>query len=432
MLDNEKMIDSLRELVEINSVTRTEITAAEPFGKGPTAALDKALQICGELGFRTKNNANRTGWAEIGEGEEMVGILAHLDVVPEGDGWTVPPFALTRKDGKLFGRGTVDDKGPAVACIYAMKDLLDAKVKLNRRIRIIFGLSEEAGGWDDMEYYKQQEELPVFGITPDADYPAICGEKGILHFDLSMPLEKSGIEWAYAGTAANVVPEECRIRWRDANGFVREVRGVGKASHASLPEGGINAITAAVEQLEKEGVSSEFVRFYMRHIGWDLHGGKMGCAFEDEKSGKLTMNAGVLRAEEGRLVLSVDVRCPIDYTGEDVLRAVRSAADPYGITLTVKEWKPPIYIDRNGPVIRALLDTYCEMTGQEKAEAVTIGGGTYARAMDNIIAFGAAFPGKENREHMSDEYVLEEDFILNRKIYAKALERLANIVLNEK
>ncbi len=428
--DNEEMIRSLAALVEIPSVTRTEITEEAPFGVPTTRALQKALEICESLGFRTKNNRNRTGWAEIGEGEEMVGVLAHLDVVPEGDGWSVPPFALTRKDGRLYGRGTMDDKGPAVACIYAMKDILESGVKLSRRIRFIFGLCEEGGEWDDLEFYREQEELPAFGITPDGDFPALCGEKGILNFELSMPLSESGIRFGTAGTAVNVVPADCTIRYLNAEGKETEITGRGKAAHGSMPELGENAIADALEQLAAAGGESRFAAFYLRHIGRDVNGGRMGCPLEDEKSGKLTMNPGVLRTDGETLTLQVDVRCPVDYTDEDVIRAVKKAAEPYGIAVKETSWIPPIYVAADTPLMTALLETYRAVTGDTDTEAKVIGGGTYARFMPNIVAFGAAFPGRENREHMNDEYIPEEDFFRSREIYAQALTRLANLKKN--
>lgn len=430
MCTNEEMISSLAELIKIKSVTRTDITDEAPLGRKSLKVLEKALEICRRLGFRTKNCDNLTGWAEIGEGKEVVGILCHLDVVPAGDDWSFDPFELTEKDGRLYGRGTADDKGPAAACIYAMKDILDEGISLKRRIRIIFGISEEAGDWIDMEHYIANEEIPCFGITPDADYPVLCGEKGIMNLELSMPKKDSGIIYACAGNAVNVVPSKCEAEYTVHNGDIRSVCTTGIPAHGSTPEAGENAISKAMEEISNNSDSS-FAKYYMENIGYNVNGELTGCGFSDEKSGRLTMNAGMLHTDDEKITLSLDIRCPIDVDSKEVVKEIEKRAKPYGIDVKMTHWKAPVYLDKNGPVIQTLLNTYKEITNDTDAEAKTIGGGTYARAMKNIIAFGASFPGHESTEHMKDEYILKEDLILNRTIYKKALERLANIEYKE-
>ena len=188
------MIDALRKLIAIPSITDATAEEGKPFGKNVNDALVYMLNFCQDLGFRTKNCGNYLGFAEIGQGEELMGILCHLDVVPTGEGWQHDPFGGEVVDGRIYGRGAMDDKGPAMAAVYAMKDILDSGRKLNKRVRIIFGCQEETGDWVDMEYYKEHEEIPSFGFTPDADFPAIYGEKGILMVRLSMEASKSGFE----------------------------------------------------------------------------------------------------------------------------------------------------------------------------------------------------------------------------------------------
>ena len=425
MHDNQEMLQRLGELMAIDSVAGIDCSESAPYGAGPAAALDYMLNLCDSLGFRTKKCANQLGWAEIGEGEEMVGILCHLDVVPAGEGWDYEPFALTIDGDRAYGRGVIDDKGPAMCCVYAMRDILDSGVSLKRRIRIIFGSCEETGDWEDMAWYREHEEVPVFGITPDADFPAIYGEKGILSVDLTMPLTESGLLDAVAGTAVNVVPPRCAVTYADENGNPVTVRTEGKPAHGSTPEDGKNAISAAMEQLEAAGVKSSFVEFYQKHIGWDYNGGKMGIGLEDDKSGKLTLNAGVLKVCGEDLVLSLNIRNPVTFGQEDVLGPVTAAAAAYGMTVTLTEENRPIYMDKNGPVITALLEVYREVTGDQENQPTVIGGGTYARAMDNIVAFGPMLPGRELTEHMNNEYILVEDLYLCREIYRKALEKLA-------
>lgn len=426
MRDNQEMLARLGELLAIESVAGIDCSEQAPYGAGSAAALDYMLKLCADLGFRVKNCDNQVGWAEIGEGDEMVGILCHLDVVPAGEGWDYEPYAMTIVGDRAYGRGVTDDKGPAMCCVYAMKDILDSGIQLKRRIRIIFGLSEETGDWKDMAYYRAHEELPAFGITPDADYPAIYGEKGILSVDLRMPLDKSGLLAAAGGTAVNVVPPSCTVTYAGADSQPVTIRAEGKPAHGSTPELGKNAISAAMEQLASvPGLKSPFVDFYQKHIGWDYYGGKMGCGLEDDKSGKLTLNAGVLAVEEEDLVLSLNIRNPVTFTKGDALEPIRAAAAAYGMTVTLTEENRPIYMDQNGPVITALLEVYRQVTGDMDSQPTVIGGGTYARAMDNIVAFGPMIPGRELTEHMSNEYTLVEDLFLNRTIYRKALEKLA-------
>ena len=305
-----------------------------------------------------------------------------------------------------------------------MKAIKEAGIPLKKSIRMILGCDEESG-WEDMAWYREHEELPVFGITPDADFPAIYGEKGILSMDLAMPLVKSGLLDAAAGTAVNVVPPRCAVTYTSENGEAVTVRTEGKPAHGSTPEDGKNAISAAMEQLEASGVNSAFVEFYQKYIGWDYNGVKMGCGFEDDKSGKLTLNAGVLKVCGEDLVLSLNIRNPVTFTKEDVLAPVSAAAAEYGMTVTLTEENHPIYMDKNGPVITALLEVYRQVTGDQENQPTVIGGGTYARAMDNIVAFGPMQPGRELTEHMNNEYILVEDLYLCREIYRKALEKLA-------
>lgn len=415
------MIEKLRELLAIESVAQCG-EGGLPYGPGPAAALEYVLNLCGSFGFTTKNAEGKYGYAEIGSGKELIGILCHLDVVPAGKGWDYPPFAGTLKDGRLYGRGALDDKGPTVACIFAMKDLLDAGTPLKKRIRIIFGQTEENGEWTDIEEYKRCEELPSYGFTPDGDFPALYGEKGILLIKLSMPLAASGFLSAEGGSAPNMVPDLCRVE-TEKGSFSAE----GKAAHGSAPWTGINAIAELMEKLAAEEGCGElpFVRMYRERIGRCVHGEKMGCAFCDEESGELSMNAGLLKTEGENLELYLDIRYPVTFSEDDVLNAVDAAVSPYGASAEVIHRMRPVYMDKDGPVMRRLLAAYRNVTG-DLSEPLVIGGGTYARSMDNIIAFGPNIPGHPNTEHEKNEYITIEDFEAIREIYRQALEALVH------
>lgn len=412
------MIDELKKLLSIQSIA-AHGQDGFPYGPGPAKALDYVLGLCESMGFRTVNADGKYGYAEIGEGNEIIGILCHLDVVPAGEGWTYPPFKGTEADGRIYGRGAMDDKGPAVANIFAMKDLAESGIPLNKRIRIIFGQSEENGDWFDLDAYKEKEELPNCGYTPDGDFPAIYAEKGILLLSLSMGLNESGFSELAAGSVPNMVPEKCRAML--ASGKVCET--YGKSAHGSAPWEGENALTKMMEQTAEE---ASLASIYMDLIGYDVYGEKLGCAFEDEASGKLSVNTGLVKIENERISLYLDIRYPVTMEKEKLIESIRRKAEPYGLEVKQAHHMQPVYMEKQGAVMDCLLSAYRKVTG-DLSEPIVIGGGTYARAMENIIAFGPTISGHENREHKSDEYIMIEDLKLLRKVYRNALEELLRL-----
>lgn len=428
MKNNKEMLKALEGILSIESVS-VKGDAASPYGEGATKALGYMLELCQALGFRVKNCQNRIGYAEIGEGDTLVGILAHLDVVPAGSGWDFPPYACTRQEGKLYGRGISDDKGPAIACVYAMKDLLDSGLPLTKRIRIIFGLAEETGNWSDMEFYKATEELPHFGFTPDASFPAIHGEKGIAHFTLSLPAEGSGLVSIRGGAAFNMVADSCTAVLKDRHGHNITLEATGRSAHASTPHQGENAISKVMAQIaqSKKLAPCPAADFYNAVIGFDLHGQRAGCALEDAQSGKLTLNVGKAEMREGQVVFSLDIRYPVTKTPAEVQAGLAQAVTGYGATVALCSHQEPVYMDAQGPWITTLMEAYREVSGDTQARPEVMGGGTYARAMANIVAFGPIFPGREHTEHQKNEYMLEEDFLALRNIYRKALEKALSL-----
>lgn len=424
-MDNKQFIDSLLGLTAIDSVAGTDVSDSAPYGAGPAKALDYVLRLCSRLGIRTVNRDGRVAWAEIGQGDEIVGVLGHLDVVPAGSGWTHDPKGEVCAE-RIYGRGAVDDKGPTLAVLFAMKELQDSGVPLKRRVRLIFGQCEEGGDWGDMQYYCEHEEPVAFGFTPDADFPAIYGEKGILEFKLTLPLDGSGLVNIEGGEASNVVPESARCTYLDASGSKRTVEAHGKSAHASTPEKGVNAIDRLMAALAAEGVQSPLVSFYSEHLLGDYYGGKLGCGLEDAQSGKLTVNAGLLRTEGDTVSLTLDIRNPVTFSREDVESPLRAACEQYGIACRCTDSLQSVYMDKDGPVIRALLEVYRSVTG-DMSEPAVIGGGTYARAMPGIVAYGPMRPGRECTEHQRDEYILTDDLLSAKEIYRLAIEKLANL-----
>lgn len=424
-MNDQTFLDAILGLVAVDSVALTSVSEAHPYGSGPAKALDYVLALCQQLGIRATHFENKVAWAEIGQGDEIVGILGHLDTVPIGDGWTHNPHGELCGD-RLYGRGVADDKGPTLAALFAMKELQDGGVPLNRRVRLIFGQCEEVGDWNDLHHYCATQQMPVYGFTPDADFPAIYGEKGILNFELSMPVSDSGLVSIEGGEASNMVPDWCRCTWRDEDGAEHMLETKGRSAHASTPEKGENAITKLMAQLSAQGVSSPLVSFYQNCIGSDLYGVSMGCALEDEQSGKLTLNAGMLRMRGDDIVLTLDIRNPVTFTREDVETPILRVCRPRGLTCVCTESMDSIHMDKNSRVVQTMVGIYREVTGDD-AEPTVIGGGTYARAMPGIVAFGPMQPDRECTEHQKDEYLLVEDLFTAKEIYRRTIENLANL-----
>ena len=415
------MLEELKRLIQIPSVTGEDATVDAPYGQNVKDALVYVLELCDRLGFKTKNCDNRIGYAEIGEGETLVGILGHLDVVPAGEGWTHNPFDLEIEDGMLYGRGVVDDKGPLMASIFAMKDILDSGVKLNKRVRIIFGCQEESGDWDDMSYYLETEEQPSYGFTPDADFPAIYCEKGIVNIILTLPKPKNIVEIS-GGLAVNMVPDSAKITFINEEGKEETLIVKGKSAHGSVPQDGENAISKLILEVSDK-LDNEFINFYQQKLGMSIHGELVGCNLKDEASGEITINVGKIETKEDKIELRLDVRYPISFTGEVVEELFSKGVKPYEVEVGRVGDTKPVYMDKNGDVMKMLMAAYEEETG-DKTEPLVIGGGTYARAMPNIIAFGPLLPGREATEHQKNECISESDLNLCRKIYAEAIKKL--------
>lgn len=423
----EKMIDDLRSIININSVCEKDLSSAYPFGEGVHIALNKALEICKSYGFETKNCENMIGYAEVGSGETLMGILVHLDVVPAGDGWDTDPFSLEIKDGKVYGRGVTDDKGPAIAVIHAIKELLNEGVTFNKRVRIIFGQAEETGAWEDMEYYKKNEEAVDFGFTPDADFPAIYGEKGIAHLKIAFKKSDTCFNNVSGGTAINMVPDSCTASY-SVHGETKTLSVTGKAAHGSTPDDGENAISKLMNELSGVVTDCKLIEFFHEFIKLEYNGESLGGQVSDEASGPASYNIGKIETVGDDIVLYIDLRYPVTFNLEDIVNAINSHLSENGfsdVKVEVITNKPHVYMDKNGAVIQTLLSAYRDETG-DMSEPTVIGGGTYARAMNGIVAFGPMLPGRELTEHQANEYIYLSDLILAKEIYKTAIKRLVS------
>lgn len=464
--NKEEMISALQEVVRINSEEGESFVCQDetvyPFGQGIQKAFEATLDIGRRLGFQIKNVDNYGGHIDFpGTGDKIMAILGHIDVVPAGKGWKYDPYGGEIADGKIYGRGTSDDKGPVISCLYAMKALKDAGYKPSATIRVILGLDEESE-WTGMDYYFSKERRPDFGFTPDADFPLINREKGILVFELAKKFSKAKSEGldlrsVKGGNAPNSVADSCRAvlsskdsgryeqvkeklaEYRDETGYKISCRGLGKSleittsgisAHGAKPEAGLNAISIMMDFLGRLNFASDdqndFINFYNQYIGFDLNGRKLGVDFEDEQSGRLIFNVGIkeINTEAGKF--TINIRYPVTYEDNQIYEPMEPVLTKYDIGLVKLNSKAPLYIDENDPLITTLLEIYKKHTGDEGAEPLVTGGGTYARATGGIVAYGALFPGDEDVMHQKDEYIEIEKLELMTKIYAEAIYKLSS------
>lgn len=408
-----EMIEALQKLVSFQSIAKEE-GPEYPYGKEVCGAKEYVLALAKSFGMRVTDVPGKYAYLEIGEGPRLIGILSHLDVVPAGDGWTQDPFGGEIVDGKIYGRGTTDDKGPTIAVLYAMKALKE-KPTLPARIRLILGQTEENGEWRDIEAYTDAEEIPECGFTPDGDFPAIQNELGAMVFRVQMP--QSGFLQGEGGTAPNMVPARAWVKTEFGT-----YEASGKACHGCAPWLGLNGISELMEKVYQAEPENRFLRMYADLIGKTIYGEKLGIAAEDE-SGKLTLNVGLFEVRDETATLMVDIRYPAKKNPDEISGSLVRQFSSYGASCECVYHVRPLYTPSDSPVLGALLSAYREVTGDD-SRPISIGGGTYAKAMPNMVAFGPNFPGHENREHMEDEYILVEDFLKLEEIYERALAYL--------
>jgi len=440
----DEMIQELKNTISFKSISEETENPEKPFGEECSKVLEYVLELGNRLGFRTKNVDGYCGYIEFGEGEEMVGIIGHLDVVPANieDGWKSNPFVPEIRDGKLYGRGAIDDKGPVIASLYAMKAVQE-KMKINKRVRLILGLNEEKE-WKCINYYKQNEEAPTIGFSPDADFPCIYAEKGIISVILSHEFAIDNceiLEVTTGNNAINVVPKYCMIRLKLNNPediekfenrdgvYVEKISkdtvklvAEGKAAHAAHPTMGENAIIKLlrylkpnwyVDRLDENGV---FDLEEPRFLGGDI---------TTDESGKLTSNIAKLKYENGRLKLCTNLRVPVNTNFDEIRKCCEELKEKIpGLEYGMENSNPKLYIDKDSYLIKTLTSVFNSETGLDE-KPIAIGGGTYARAFKNCASFGMNMPGDPDMCHQVDEFVDINKFILSSKIYAQAIYELA-------
>ncbi len=410
--------------IQVPSV-KAEAKPGAPFGEEVRRMYDIAMADCEQEGFVTRGFDGYAADATLpGKSEEAIAVLAHLDVVPAGDGWQVDPFGAVREGDKMYGRGTSDDKGPALCALYAMKAIKEAGVPLKKSIRLILGCDEESG-WEDMAHYVKCTDMPNVGFSPDASFPLINTEKAMLHMFLTAPVAKEGLQVKamYTGERLNVIPGESKALLEggaELAGAVRDyaaetklpytaevaadgvwVTAEGIPGHSAYPEGRRNAIGMMLRLFKHLGVQGAFATL-ADAVGMESSGASLGCACEDAVSGPLTCNMGILHLENGVITCTLDMRVPVT-ANLDKLEANALAALP-GFAAVHVEKKEPHHVPAESELVSALLAAYHEETGLP-AEPQSTGGGTYAKVLGQGVAFGAAFPDDEDLAHQAGEYV---------------------------
>ncbi len=398
----------LKAILSIDSV-QSAPEKGKPFGAGVYSCLEYALNMMKDSGLTVKNGDGYYGYGECGKGP-LFGVLCHLDVVPVGKGWHYPPFGAVQENNKIYARGALDDKGPFMAAFFALEKLLKEGLTPKKRIRFILGCNEESG-WACMDKYKEREEMPSLGFSPDADFPVINCEKGIVYHSLTYPLPR-GILALNAGQRANMVPDEASVTFSDGTTLVEK----GLSAHGSTPQKGENALLKLLNKLQDTyPFAAE-----LYHSFADPSGASIGLNFSDDVSGALTHNLGTARTVGNKLVFELDIRHPVTYKKEQITELLQLC-----LSGEVKEtfFHLPLYLPEDHPLVKTLLASYNEVIG-ENARPITIGGGTYARVLPCGVAFGPCFPESPAGIHCADEYLDLDEFEKATEIYYRALKKL--------
>ncbi|WP_423364501.1 Sapep family Mn(2+)-dependent dipeptidase [Mycoplasma sp. P36-A1] len=430
----DRFIDDAKDLISIKSVLdKADINA--PFGVGIANSLNKMIEISNKLGFKTYvDPEGYYGYAELGEGKSLFGVLGHLDVVPANDieNWSSNPFELTIKDNQIIARGIQDDKGPTLLSMYALKALLDNGYELNKRIRFIFGTDEE-NLWRGITKYQEKEEMPDMGFTPDSKFPLIYAEKGLLQVKLT---SKQHIDFEFkGGDAFNAVPakaeikldnelvkilDELKYEYRiDKDNLIVE----GKSVHAQASDTGINACVRLMKALSKKQVNANLLDFVMKY-GQNPNGEDLFGKIEDEHSGKLMFNIGMVNFTADTQEIDIDMRIPVTYDKELIVKRLKEVAKEFDLHYEEFDYLKSIYVSKESELVKSLMQAYVDVTNDTQSQPMTSGGATYARAMDNCVAFGAVLPSGLKTEHQANERVNIDEFKIAMKIYMQAFRLL--------
>ncbi|MGT2932827.1 dipeptidase PepV [Streptococcus catagoni] len=453
----EAMMEDLISLLRINS-ERDDSKADDkhPFGPGPVKALEHFLAMAERDGYKTRNIDNYAGDFEFGQGDQVLGIFGHLDVVPAGSGWDTDPYEPVIKDDRIYARGSSDDKGPTLACYYALKIIKELGLPVSKKVRFVLGTDEESG-WGDMDYYFAHNGLenPDFGFSPDAEFPIINGEKGNITEYLHFEGENDGpfvLHKFDGGLRENMVPESASALISSAHPLnvlsaafeqflsdykvegsieekddLYEITVIGKSAHGSTPELGINGATLLAKFLSQfsfEGPAQAFLNISGTTLHEDFDAKKLGLAYTDEKMGALSMNAGVFHFDKtsNDNTIALNFRYPKGLDAHVIKAGLENLKGISQVSIS-KHGHVPHYVPMDDELVSTLLSVYEKQTGLKGYEQV-IGGGTFGRLLERGVAFGAMFPGDENTMHQANEYMPLDNIFRSAAIYAEAIYEL--------
>ncbi|MGR3741889.1 M20 family metallopeptidase [Companilactobacillus sp. DQM5] len=431
-----KAIGALSRLVSKPSFL-SESEPNAPFGKGVRLALDEIINIANELGFKTyEDPKGYYGYAEVGEGKEIFGLICHVDVVPAGDtsAWNTDPFELVQKDGAVFGRGTQDDKGPTIAAMYTVKALLDKGLTFNKRIRFIFGTDEENLWRGMVEYTKNEEEISM-GIAPDAEFPLVYAEKGLqqsyligpgseeLNIDLINAFNAVPGSAVYNGEKQGEVEEALRkhnFKYKKTDdGLIIQ----GKSVHSMNATEGINAVLRLGIALADVFKNIEILKF-IKKFGEDANGSNILGDIKDDVSGKLTLNISSLQINKRESRVQIDMRIPVKIEHDTLISDIEEKIKPFNLRYENFDYLKPLYVPKESNLVKKLMGAYSKVTGDETSQPGISGGATFARTMKNSVAFGAMLPTTPDYMHQANENWSIKDMRTAMEIYAEALVQL--------
>ena len=453
MLFGEKILDywddilkDLATVVAIPSVAQPQ-EGEHPYGDQCARVIDTVVAMAEGYGLKAKNVGYHAAHAEYGEGEGNAVVMAHLDVVPAGEGWDTDPYTMVIDDNLAFGRGVSDNKGPAIVALHCLRALKDAGVKGNRKLRVIFGSAEEIG-MEDMPHYFESEQKPDMGFTPDASYGICHCEKGHMGFKVLSENTSAVVKSFVSGTVSNAVPfkAECSLKCGPEQvekllAKAKKEKGMfditptadgadvvchGKAAHASTPWQGVNAAGQLLRVLQAAGVGGDCLSTLADAIGHDSDGTGLGIAGSDGVSGPLTVNLGLLSYDGQALQATLDCRYPVFFSDAQIVRFVKLRLSGVGFEVETGHGAQPHHVPASSFIVQTLLKVYGELSGRE-AKVIAIGGGTYARCMKQAVAFGPLFPGEEELAHQAGENVDLAQLMLSVRIFAYAIAELAGV-----
>lgn len=446
----QQLIEDVKKIVAFKSL-RDDSTATEtmPFGKACNDVLTYMLDKAKQDGFKVENVDGYAGVITLGDHEESVSMLGHLDVVPaDAREWDSDPYVVVEKNGYLVGRGTGDDKGPTMAAYHALQMIKESNISLSRNIQLIVGVDEESG-MQCMHYFKQHHKLPVKGIVPDADFPVVYGEKGILILRFEGQ-HKTVINSVDAGSRPNVVIGHATFKvngelkkaefeaflamnhlsgqcYDENDCAIYEIEG--KNFHASLSHKGINAALYGLQFIGG---------FYQDQLALQLHkllsspfGYGLGIGFDGAYMGPLTLNLGVIHIQDGNVKLTLDIRYPNECNSQNVIYQIKQQFESLSLHCVQEVDAAPLFVNPNSSLVKTCMEVYQKISKDTQTPPITMGGGTYARTLDNHVAFGAVFPLEKIESwvggpHEKNEAVTIDSLVKASAIYAEVMVRLAN------